>query len=498
MKKENAKIIVAAVLAVAVSLGILAGVLVAAGRPSSAGTPYSGSGILSQGSPGEGTAPPTQDFLKEKYGVYSFEEGDGVLRLFSRKQWEALENKRKNGERYYLTYQEVRFLIEDTVSLYKQYGSVTLTEERWLPIHKTDILDIVGDVANGDVYLEPVGEISRESSYSKACEDFQRMREEIHSILLYRLYMLDSGWRFVQYSLGEDGLPKVEKLSDRWDSKAEYCTLALSLDEGRARDSEAYERQLEADFLGALAGKPLQAPLLLIQMDPLEEAPALRIRLLDTEKTGETELYPANLFVYQQPKPYTGIIKPVTAKGNVLELWSGDGIQLEKLLADGFWQEGEVDCEWTYAFCFAEAGEDAIQKRYTYHSGCGVVYDAANRRYMDLGGLERRTVNRILERAAGADKRYGGWMVFTQVGGTITVGHDFGAQLAEILSAGVWEPAEVSDTLCTFCLGEDEFLYLKEKGVVVDMGRGMGMRLCEREKSFLEDLLSTNFPLDPE
>ncbi|MBQ2255123.1 MAG: hypothetical protein II325_08225 [Clostridia bacterium] len=89
-------------------------------------------------------------------------------------------------------------------------------------------------------------------------------------------------------------------------------------------------------------------------------------------------------------------------------------------------------------------------------------------------------------------------MVFTQVGGTITVGHDFGAQLAEILSAGVWEPAEVSDTLCTFCLGEDEFLYLKEKGVVVDMGRGMGMRLCEREKSFLENLLSTNFPLDPE
>ena len=71
MKKENGRTILWAAVSVAVSLAVLAGVLAAAGMPSSQGTPYDGRGVFSR----RDDLPPSAELLEEKYSIYNVEAG---------------------------------------------------------------------------------------------------------------------------------------------------------------------------------------------------------------------------------------------------------------------------------------------------------------------------------------------------------------------------------------------------------------------------------------
>ncbi|MBQ8323560.1 MAG: hypothetical protein IJX82_00235 [Clostridia bacterium] len=488
MKSENAKTILLGILAVGISLGLLASVLTAAGMPSSEGTPYDGGAVLS-GSASSGDKPlPDQTLLKEKFAAYCMEEGDGVLRLFSRTQWSAAEEKRKAGERFFLTYQEIRYLITDTLELYEDYDTLLLTEERSLPIHKTDILDIIADLASFDLCVEPLQQTLTELSYEKAHKAFEKKQEELRAILLYRLYMQDSGWRFVYYTTGEDGTCRDLRVSAVWD-RTSPCMLTLSLDEGSAQSTSEYEEALREDCLRMARGEQPLYPLLQIYMDPLLDGPSLRMTLWDTESAESTELYPAGLLAASRPKPYLGNVVPATREGTALSLWAGQGSYLETLLTEGVWKEGGVDCFWTYSFTLSD-GESAEElERYTYHPGCGVIYDEKNRKYLELGGLDKKAVDRMLEIASGAKALYGGTVSLPcGDGGAVILSNSQGRHLISLLSAGIWEPAGEYGSFRTILIGETELVYAREEGVVIDPARGMQLRLCEREKAFFEGL----------
>lgn len=487
MKSENAKTILLGILAVGISLGLLASVLTAAGMPSSEGTPYDGGAVLS-GSASSGDKPlPDQTLLKEKFAAYCMEEGDGVLRLFSRTQWSAAEEKRKAGERFFLTYQEIRYLITDTLELYEDYDTLLLTEERSLPIHKTDILDIIADLASFDLCVEPVKRELGAMACGEAQKAFDRKLEELRAILLYRLYMQDSGWRFVYYTTGEDGTCRDLRVSAVWD-RTSPCMLTLSLDEGSAQSIQAYEDALAEDCLRRARGELPLYPLLQIEMDPATGGPGLQILLWDTEDLESTRLFPGALLASQRPVLYEGKLKIATREGTALELWEGQGKTLEETLEKGSWKDGVVDCLPAYTITFS-AGDDSASAEYTYHPGCGVVFDRRNRRYLELGGLDKKAVDRMLEIASGAKALYGGTVSLPcGDGGAVILSNSQGRHLTSLLSAGIWEPAGEYGSFRTILIGEMELVYAREEGVVIDPARGMQLRLCEREKAFFEGL----------
>lgn len=483
MKKENGRTILWAAVSVAVSLAVLAGVLVAAGMPSSQGTPYDGRGVFSH----RDDLPPSAELLEEKYSIYNVEEGEGSLRLFSPEQWALREQKRKGGERFFLTYWEIFYLVEDTRTLYESYDTLLLTEERSLPIHKTDIFDLSADLASFDLCVEPVKRELRAMAYGEAQKAFDRKLEELRAILLYRLYMQDSGWRFVYYTTGEDGTCRDLRVSAVWD-RTSPCMLTLSLDEGSAQSVQAYEDALAEDCLRRARGELPLYPLLQIEMDPATGGPGLQILLWDTEDLESTRLFPGALLASQRPVLYEGKLKIATREGTALELWEGQGKTLEETLEKGSWKDGVVDCLPAYTITLF-GGDDSASAEYTYHPGCGVIYDEKNRKYLELGGLDKKAVDRMLEIATGAKALYGGTVSLPcGDGGTVFLSDSQGRHLTSLLSAGIWEPAGEYGSFRTILIGETELMYAREEGVVIDPARGMQLRLCEREKAFFEGL----------
>ena len=75
--------------------------------------------------------PEAQSELQEKFAVYNFEStdenGGQTLTLFSKDQYDTITEKRTNGERFFLTYDEVLFIINDSIQMYNKYDTVILT-----------------------------------------------------------------------------------------------------------------------------------------------------------------------------------------------------------------------------------------------------------------------------------------------------------------------------------------------------------------------------------
>ena len=68
--------------------------------------------------------------LQQKFSVYQTEaerDGKRTLTLFTREQTERLLAVRENGERTPLSYDEILFLINDSIRLYERCDEIVLT-----------------------------------------------------------------------------------------------------------------------------------------------------------------------------------------------------------------------------------------------------------------------------------------------------------------------------------------------------------------------------------
>lgn len=82
--------------------------------------------------PEHAVAPPTaQELLQKKFEIYNTvteEDGKSVVTIFSEEQIEDIRARRENGEWFWLSGEEMLYLINDTVKLFETYDIVYIRD----------------------------------------------------------------------------------------------------------------------------------------------------------------------------------------------------------------------------------------------------------------------------------------------------------------------------------------------------------------------------------
>ncbi len=82
--------------------------------------------------PEHAVAPPTaQELLQKKFDAYNTvteEDGKSVVTIFSEEQIEDIRTRRENGEWFWLSSEEMLYLINDTVKLFETYDVVKVRD----------------------------------------------------------------------------------------------------------------------------------------------------------------------------------------------------------------------------------------------------------------------------------------------------------------------------------------------------------------------------------
>ncbi|HPE94939.1 MAG TPA: hypothetical protein PLT66_02575, partial [Bacillota bacterium] len=133
-----------------------------------------------------GEAPSTQTEMQMKFSVYNHVSADGAtLTLFSQKQAQTLHESTDNA----LTYDEVLFLMNDSIKLYETYDTVCLTNAFEYGFVPDDIVR-----QSESHYVECLHTDYSSLSYNSANAQYLQKIRDISLIVRYRLLMLDSGF----------------------------------------------------------------------------------------------------------------------------------------------------------------------------------------------------------------------------------------------------------------------------------------------------------------
>lgn len=178
--------------------------------------------------------PKAQSEMQKKFGAYGKEatgiNGEKVFYLFTEEQIEESLQMRRNGERRSLTYDEIIFIINDTIRIYHEYDQIVLTDfsehtvsERKMIYHKPSDPPKSSVIYNSvssphlafnsclekeeykfktiDTYH---GDLSEYESYYSAITRYSTMLLDIERMIAERLRILDTGT--LCYCNNEDGL----------------------------------------------------------------------------------------------------------------------------------------------------------------------------------------------------------------------------------------------------------------------------------------------------
>ena len=130
----------------------------------------------------------SQEEMQNKFGAYNHVETDSentVLRIFSEEQADNIISQRKEGKKFYLTYDEALFLINDSVRLYFEYDTVVLNGA-----YDTGILSPESSLSAKTINCYH-GDFS-EFNYDGAVQAYNQMLNDISDIIRHRVAMLDS------------------------------------------------------------------------------------------------------------------------------------------------------------------------------------------------------------------------------------------------------------------------------------------------------------------
>ena len=259
---KNKKWLIATVCMLLASSVILAGCMYAIAQQEEPSKPYEMGEAVSL-VPED--APTAQTEMEAKFAVYNhvLEVGEEkTLVLFSDEQATEQWAKRENGEDFRLTYDEIIFLINDSLRLYNTYDEIYLTDALKNGIFVTEmsgndhvvnpdgshfyLMDWVGLVGNkGETY---------DLTYDGEQAAYEKMLHDVMQIATYRVAMLDSRMRqihvtsvpnsglngsFNSYSVGGKLLAEGQFPAGFPDYRAFACWAMLPVDEPVA-DENAY------------------------------------------------------------------------------------------------------------------------------------------------------------------------------------------------------------------------------------------------------------------
>ncbi|MBO5700835.1 MAG: hypothetical protein J6S71_00185 [Clostridia bacterium] len=154
--------------------------------------------------------PTAQSEMQKKFGAYGKEEigenGEKIFHLFTEEQIAESMSLREKGERRSLTYEEIVFIINDSIRMYFEYDKIIITDfvDHVHP-EPTGALDYDLKIINKRYdrcevsslgYTEILtyhGDYSDKKSYDSALETYSTMIYDIEAIILDRLRIHDTG-----------------------------------------------------------------------------------------------------------------------------------------------------------------------------------------------------------------------------------------------------------------------------------------------------------------
>jgi len=186
--------------------------------------------------------PTAQNDMQKKFGAYGYEEtgenGEKIFYLFSEEQIAESVNLREDGVRRSLTYDELLFLINDSVRMYYEYDKIVLPvyEDETLRCLKESQIILGGRFSKDEVReyaIEPYhGDFSEFQEAEDAAERYDIMTVEILTVITERIYFYDTGTQITGKYWGS-GIGRIS-LSDQ-----------LLLDGGKISELEQFKLKLK-------------------------------------------------------------------------------------------------------------------------------------------------------------------------------------------------------------------------------------------------------------
>ncbi len=266
--------------------------------------------------------PPAQAPLNEKFSEYIHKEGKTVT-VFSEEQYAELKAIRDSGKRIPLTYDEILFLVNDSIGMYFSYDEIRLTNACFDNI--PTLAFEMGVPQSGKAYMayHPYhGDYSEYESYDSARLRYDRVIQEIYAIIYYRIYMHDAGFAKVihcnQYMtseriFGEKGSEAYQEMSGLVPTVM-YQMLAIDDDTVGGLENEKkvvneyekvveWEREQSADYVDTDKELPsLNSKLLATKVFNDKRQP-LECKFCIYESAGETKtIYPTKELIAMKPQ----------------------------------------------------------------------------------------------------------------------------------------------------------------------------------------------------
>ena len=146
-------------------------------------------------------APLAQTELQKKFNQYLHKDGNTVT-IFSEEQYAELKAIRDNDNRTPLTYEEILFLVNDSINLYFSYDEIILpnaNRDYVIPL-------LTNQSGNARVIKTGYKDASAYDTYNEAQIAYNEMLANIYEIIYYRIYMHDAGFEsvFHHYHSGKD------------------------------------------------------------------------------------------------------------------------------------------------------------------------------------------------------------------------------------------------------------------------------------------------------
>ncbi len=419
------------------------------------------------------------------FAQYTHAEGNSV-RLFASEQVRALDVVWTGGDRNFVTYEELRGLVADTVRLYETYDEIVLTDGARLGFGEGD----------GDLHIVPWRGDLESLLYTQAKAQYDRMLADICTVFRYRLYLLDGGTRLLTDTDGFDGI--------------------VLLDEGTHRSTDAYLdavqelREIRDWQIGHMYTNSIFYPISSVWIERIDHAsrtPCVMLRRKsiadvdwsDIGLSAEERLFPTQEYIDLIPidNGYMGMTA-VDMHGNRVFVSGEEGAYLFDTVENGTWIEGAPDCDADYVITYSFGGHVNVPLR--YHAACGMLSDADGTHLLRLTETQQQNFLSFLPRLTethgqNSDEPYS---VFAWVSRGAMIYYHFGfdtdeAMLAEWFTQGDWQacdPPEKTENgrWYTFVFAQETLYYNRDTGMFyIGENRDRALQLSGEQRNYMQD-----------